>query len=560
MQGNFHPWLNSYPPNISWNAQIPRKPLHALLDEAENAWPDRPAIDFMGRVYSYRELGGLVRRMAGALRAMGVEKGVKVGLFLPNCPQFVISYFAILKAGGTVVNYNPLYSQREIHHQIEDSATEIMVTLALNSLYPKVAAELGKSKLQHIIVSGLDEALPLVKRMAFTTLKKKDIAAYPRDEHHIAFADMVTGSDAPVPLVIHPEDDIAVLQYTGGTTGVPKGTVLTHANLYANAVQCGYWFTGLKHGHERIMGCLPLFHVFAMTTVMNLAVHTGSEMILHPRFDMKAVLADIENKKPTLMPGVPTMFTAINNFPKLNYYNLRSLKMCISGGAPLPLEIKQRFEEVTGCKLVEGYGLSETSPVVTCNPLFGKNKAGSIGLPLPGTIIEVTDIDDPEKVLGIGEKGEICIRGPQVMRGYYQQLSETRRVLKNGRLHTGDVGYIDEEGYSFIVDRLKEMIISGGYNIYPRNIEEVLYQHPEVAEAAVIGLPHESRGQVPKAFVVKKEGSSLDAMGMKEFLRGRIAAYAMPAMIEMRENLPKSMIGKIIKKELLAEEMGKNKN
>ncbi len=557
MNSSTFAWLSHYPSNIAWDVTIDPKPLDTILDASAAQHGARPALEFMGKRTSFSELADQVQQVAAGLQQMGVKKGVKVGLFLPNCPQFVISYFAILKTGATVVNYNPLYSERDIHHQIEDSGTEIMVTLALKSLYPKVAAQLGKSRLKKIIVSGLEEALPLVKRLAFTTLKKKEIAEYPEDANHIPFKSLLDSDATLHPVAIHPNDDIAVLQYTGGTTGVPKGAVLTHANLYVNTMQCRYWFTGMQEGKERFLGCLPLFHVFAMTTVMNLGIATGSEIILHPRFEMKAVLEDIDKKKPTLMPGVPTMYAAMNNHKSISQYDLTSLKMCISGGAPLPLEVKQRFEQITGCKLVEGYGLSESSPVVSSNPLFGKNKTGSIGIPLPATILEVVDPDQPDKLLGIGEKGEICIRGPQVMRGYYQQLDETNRVMKNGRLHTGDIGYMDAEGYFFIVDRLKEMIISGGYNIYPRNIEEALYQHPEVVEAAVIGIPHPQRGQIPKAFVVKKPESTLDTIQLKKHLSERISAYAMPAQFEFRENLPKSMIGKILKKELVAEEKAK---
>lgn len=559
MTQQHYAWLNHYPPEIAWNIHIEPKPLYAILDESERRFGKRPCLEFLGRHFTFNEIASDVRKLAQGLRRIGVKKGVKVGLFLPNCPQYIVAYFAILKTGATVVNYNPLYSEREIHHQIEDSGTEVMITLSLKNLYPKVAHQLGTSKLKRIVVSGLEEALPLVKRMAFTTMKKKDIAEIPNDDKHVRFQDLLDSEDEEIGASIHPEDDIALLQYTGGTTGVPKGTVLTHSNLYANTVQCRHWFTGLVEGEEKFIGCLPFFHVFAMTAIMNTAIFTGSEIILHPRFEMKAVLEDIHKKKPTLMPGVPTMYSAMLAYKQLNNYDLTSLKMCISGGAPLPLEVKHKFEHLTGCKLVEGYGLSETSPVAACNPLMGKNKTGSIGIPLPCTILEVVDLENKDKQLGVGETGEICIRGPQVMRGYYQQLDETNMVLRNGRLHTGDIGYMDEEGYFFIVDRLKEMIISGGYNIYPRNIEEALYQHPEVQEAAVIGIPHEQRGQVPKAFVVRKEGSNLDVVQLKKYLHDRISAYTMPAAIEFRDGLPKSMIGKILKKELVAEERAKHK-
>jgi len=552
-----YPWLKSYPQGLRWDAAIAEHPLFALLDEAEDRYGDHTAIDFMGRKYSYAELAENVRRLAQGLHKLGVTKGIKVGLFMPNCPQFVMSYYAILKTGGTVVNYNPLYSLSEVQHQIEDSATEIMITLALKAIYPKVAQCLGNTKLKKIIVSEFQEALPLAKRLAFPLARKHDITSIPDDDRHVRFTALLEASDAPLQTIIHAKSDIAVLQYTGGTTGVPKGAVLTHANLYANTLQCGMWFTGLKHGEEIIVGALPLFHVFAMATVMNLAIHTGSTMLLHPKFDMKSILYDVHFKRPTLMPGVPTMFAAINNYKDIGKYDLTSLKMCISGGGPLPAEVKLAFEKRTGCKLIEGYGLTETSPVVSANPLFGINKTNSIGIPFPQTIMEVTDLDNPEKALGIGETGEICITGPQVMRGYLHQLEETNRIIRNGRLHTGDIGYMDEEGYFYIVDRLKEMIISGGYNIYPRNIEEILYKHPAVAEAAVIGIPHPQRVQVPKAFIVKKEGMQVTEAEIKEHLKASLASYAMPHSIEFRDSLPKSMIGKILKKELAAEEKAK---
>ena len=552
-----YPWLRSYPHGFRWDAPLAAHPLFVLLDEAEDRYPSQIAIDFLGRKITYAELGRDVRALASGLRSLGVERGVKVGLLLPNCPQFVTGYYAILKAGGTVVNFNPLYSRSEIAHQINDSATEIMITVALKATYPKLAECLGKTTLRRIIVSEFQEALPLAKRMAFPIARKADIAAFPNDARHTRYAALLHSREIPA-ATIHPESDIAVLQYTGGTTGVPKGAVLTHANIYANTVQCGLWFTGLEYGAETILGALPLFHVFAMATVMNLAIHTGSTMILHPKFDLKAVLHDIHAKRPSLMPGVPTMFAAIQNFRDIHKYDLTSLKMCMSGGGPLPEQIKVNFEKRTGCKLIEGYGLTEASPVVSANPLFDLNKPGSIGLPFPGTIMEITDPDNPERVLGVREVGEVCVRGPQVMRGYLHQLDETRRCLRNGRLHTGDIGYMDEDGYFYIVDRIKEMIISGGYNIYPRNIEEALYRHPAVAEAAVIGIEHSQRVQVPKAFIVRKEGMEVSESELRDHLKTEIASYAMPYAYEFRDSLPKSMIGKVLKKELVAEEKAKD--
>ena len=546
-----HPWITHYPPDVKWDAKVEPAPLYQLLDDAASRFGTRPCVDFLGRKYSYAQVAGQVERLAAGLQKMGVRQHVKVGLCLPNCPQYVVSYFAILKAGGTVVNFNPLYTERELAHQIEDSGTEIMITLALESIYPKVAAQLGKTSLKKIITSQLQEALPAGKRLAFSLLKRGEQAHVPNDAQHISFRRLLaTPAERFSPVPCAPDNDIAVLQYTGGTTGVPKGAVLTHANLYCNALQCGLWFPRVKEGAERVLGVLPLFHVFAMTTVMNFGILKGAELILHPRFELKNVLGDIGRKRPTLMPGVPTMFNAINNCDRLKKYDLSSLKFCISGGAALPIEVKERFETLTRCTLIEGYGLSESSPVVSANPISGTNKTGSIGMPLPQTVLEVVDMEDGNKLLPQGETGEICIRGPQVMHGYWQQVEESKAALCGGRLHTGDVGYMDEEGYFFIVDRMKEMIISGGYNIYPRHIEEVLYTHPDIVEAAVVGVPHDHRGEVPKAFVVPTKGVTLDEKLLKDWLKSQLVAYAIPQQIEMRDALPKTLIGKVDKKAL----------
>lgn len=544
------PWIKSYPDNVDWYAKWVARPLYALLDEAERKWPEARALEFLGKSYTYSEVADAVRRLAGGLRELGVKRGVKVGICLPNSPQAVIAYFAILKTGATVVNFSPLYSAKEMAHQINDSGTEVMITLDLKLLYPKVAENLGKTKLKKVIISSMTDALPLAKRLAFPLLKRAEISDIPQDEKHIRWATLLESPPLPAAATIHPEDDIAVLQYTGGTTGVPKGVALTHANLYINALQCGLWFAHAEHGKERILGVLPLFHVFAMTTIMNLGIHIGAELILHPRFDLTKLLQDITAKKPTLMPGVPTLFNAVNNCKELAKYKLTSLKYCISGGAPLPMEIKREFERLTGCVLVEGYGLSESSPVVSCNPLKGENKTGSIGLPLPGTTLEIVDPEPPHKLLGTRETGEICIRGPQVMPGYWQSLDETNHVLKQGRLHTGDLGYMDETGYFFVVDRLKEMIISGGFNIYPRQVEEAIYKQEAVAECAVIATPHESRGEVPKAFIVLKPGKTLTSAELLEILKAELPSYAVPRDIVFQDALPKTMVGKIDKKAL----------
>lgn len=554
---NERPWLKTYPADIAWNTTFSEKALTALLDGAVARFANHPAIDFLGRTFTYGEIGKLTDRAAKGFQSLGVKKGIKVGLFLPNCPQFIICYYAILKAGGTVVNFSPLYSEPELRHQIEDSQTDIMVTLNLTALYPKMAAMLTGSRLKTIVVGTMSEVLPFPKNILFPLVKGKDIAKTPVDVRHVSFKALTANDGKYVPVEINPQDDIAVLQYTGGTTGVSKGAMLTHANLYANTQQATMWFSGLEPGKERMMGVLPFFHVFAMTSVMNLSINIGAEIIIHPRFELLPVLKDISAKKPTLMPGVPTMFTAINNLATIDQYDLSSLKACISGGAPLPVEVKQKFEARSGCKVIEGYGLTESSPIAACNPLRGTNKAGSIGLPMPGTEIVITDRENPDRVMPRGEAGEICIVGPQVMKGYWGRPEATTNTIRAGRLHTGDVGYLDEEGYTFIIDRMKDLILCGGFNVYPRHVEEAIYQHTAVAEVTVIGIPDDYRGESPKAFIKLKEGQAVTVEEMTSFLRERLGKHEIPSEIEFRPELPKTMIGKLSKKELVAEERKK---
>lgn len=545
-----YPWVSHYPPGIRWQAEIPAYPLTSLLEDAAANYGDHTAIDFLGRSYSYNEIYKAARSMAAGLQQQGIGKGSRVGLFLPNSPHFVVSYYAILLAGGTVVNFNPLYPVRDIVHQIQDADVQMLVTYSLRNLLGKLEECRKETPIKTLVVARFADALPLPKRLLFPLVKWKDSMSLPQGEGYMAFDSLL--EYAPESLIvpeIDPLNDVAVLQYTGGTTGVPKGAMLTHANLYANTVQCGMWFAGLEAGKERMLGVIPCFHVFAMTVVMNLSVHKGLTMILHPQFTLKDVLKDISRKRPTIMPGVPTMFNAINNYADIKNYDLTSLKMCISGGAGLPRDVKATFETLTGCTLVEGYGLSETSPVVAANPLFGVNKSGSIGIPLPDTILEIVDTETGH-VLPTGKIGEVCIRGPQVMKGYWHNETANANTLKEGRLHTGDVGYMDSDGYFFVVDRLKELIISGGYNIYPRNVEEVLYMYEPVLEAAVIGVPDAHWGQRVKACIALKTGHKPNEQALIAFLQDKLPRFAIPSIIEFRESLPKTMIGKISKKEL----------
>lgn len=541
------------------NHQMPIEalPVPALLDRAVARFAKRSALDFLGRHYSYAELGRLVDRAAAGFQKLGVKLGVKVGICLPNIPYFPICYYAILKAGGTVVNFNPLYVEPEIRQQINDSGATIMVTLDIKLLYPKIHAQLGSSCLETIIVCPMSGCLPMPKRMLFRAFKRADLSPIPVNARHVPFTDLIAGNAKPTPVDIDPLTAVAVLQYTGGTTGVPKGVMLTHANLTANVEQLARWIPGITPGQERMMGVLPFFHVFAMTVVMNLGLALGAELILLPRFDIKDVMKLIGTKKPTMFPAVPTIYAAINNATRTGKFDVSSIKWCISGGAPLPQEIRAHFEEQTGCTLVEGYGLSEVAPVATCNPFGGPIKTGSVGLPLAGTEIEIRSLDDPEMVMPTGELGEICIAGPQRMAGYWQRPADTEAVTTGRFLRTGDTGYLDQDGYLFVVDRIKDVIVCGGYNVYPRMIEEALYKHDDVVEGIAIGIPDDYRGQSPKVFVKLREGSTTTPEDLKKFLATLLNPISLPRHIELRDTLPKTMIGKLSKKELVAEERAK---
>jgi long-chain acyl-CoA synthetase len=526
--------------------------LTELLDRAvahHGAWP---AIDFMGRRWSYAELGELVRQTARGLQDIGVKPGMRVGLCLPNTPYFVIFYFAILRVGGVVVNFNPLYVERELKHQILDSGTTIMVVPDLKLIHSKVAKLADEVGLAHIIVCPFGAVLPVFKRIGFACFKRRDIACIPRDTRHIRFADLIDDAD-PDPVEQSPQD-LAVLQYTGGTTGLPKGACLTHANLAANSAQMILHVGHLPEQQERTLGVLPLFHVFALTTVLNYGVDTAAELVLLPRFEMRQFLATIRRRPPTQFFGVPTLYGALNALPDKEAPDMSMVRVCISGGAPLPLDVRETFERRMKCRIVEGYGLSEASPIIACNPLEGRVKDNSCGPRFPETILEIRDLDDPHRILGTGERGEVCARGPQVMQGYWNRPQDNEAVFVDGALRTGDVGYVDEDGYLFLVDRIKDLILCGGYNVYPRVIEDALYEHPAVAEAVVIGVPDSYRGQSPKAFVSLHAGAHADEAELCAFLKDRLNKIEMPSVIEIRDSLPKTLIGKLSKKALVEEE------
>lgn len=556
-----YPWIAHYPPGIDWDQKFEALPVPALLERAAGKFGDRPCTNFLGSVRTFSEINSLSCRAAKGLQALGVKKGTKVGLLLPNSPTFVVHYFAVLKAGGVVVNYNPLYTVEELAFQVHDSETEVMVTLDLAMLFGKVEALLGQGILKHAVVASFPALLPTAKSLLYRLFKSKDLAS-PTSSSEVGKitleADLLANDGAYQPVAVAPCEDTAVLQYTGGTTGTPKGAELTHANVTINVAQVMAWAPELEAGQERMMGILPFFHVFAMTVVMNFSIAHGAEIILMPRFILVDALKLIAKTRPTCMPGVPTLFSAINHHPGLASYDLSSLKFCLSGGAPLPLEVKKDFEKLTGCKLVEGYGLSETSPVLTANPIHGSEKDRSIGQPLPGTIISLRDVDDPSKEVPLGERGELCARGPQVMKGYWKNPEETARVFIDGFLRTGDVAIMDEQGFFQIVDRIKDLIICSGFNVYPRRIEDALYQHPAVEEATVIGIKDEYRGEAPKAFIKLRAGMAATKEDILKHLEPKLSRIEMPEEIEFRATLPKTMIGKLSKKELVAEEKAKS--
>ena len=556
-QTGARPWDRSYPAALDWSDPVLREPLYCALDRAVADFGTSPCLDFLGRCYSYAEVGALVARAAKGLQDIGVGKGSRVALLLPNTPYYVACYFAVMKLGGIVVNVNPLYAEEEVRDLIADSGAEIAVTLDLKMLLPKLATALDHTPLKKIVVGSMSDILRFPKRQLFAIAKRGELARMPEDERYLSFAKLVENEGDFLPAEVG-VDDVAVLQYTGGTTGLPKGAMLTHGSLSANVSQLHSWFLGAESGRERVLAVLPLFHVFAMTVNLHLAVRIAAEIILLPRFEIETLLKTIARRRPTFFPGVPTLFNALLHYPKLERYDLSCVENSISGGASLPAPVREGFESLTGGKLLEGYGLTEASPVATCNPASGLRKGGSTGLPLPGTTIRIHSLEFPDQVLPLGEKGEICVQGPQVMAGYWQRPEETAETLRDGWLHTGDVGYMDEDGYVFLIDRLKEVIISGGYNVYPRHIEDAIHRHPAVAEVTVCAIPDEYRGEAPKAFVRLKDGESLAVDDLREFLQDKLSPMEMPRQVEFRDDLPKTMIGKLSKKELIAEERARH--
>lgn len=559
-----HPWTKSYPAGVRWDAAVVATPVQQILDEAVAKWPDRPAIDFMDRKITYRELGDLIARAANGLQALGVCPGMHVGLYLPNTPHTVIAFFAVLKAGGVVVNYSPLDAEQVLAHKIEDSETDFIITLDHPTLYPQMERLLARTRLRALIIGTISEmsGAPAVVQAAME--KAKQVVAFSEDDRHLPFAKLLANDGSFVPHEVRdPASTIAVLQYTGGTTGLAKGAMLTHANLTIACQQYLMPTQGAQRlfteGEERTLIVLPLFHIYALTGNMLFCISIGCELILHLRFDLQEVVEEIARKRVTVFMGVPTMFQAMLAHSGPKPLDLSSIKYCASGGAPLPVELITAFRDKYGCVLSEGWGMTETSPAGTYNPIDRPPKPGSCGIPLPGVKLKIIDCNDQGADLPLGSRGELCISGPNVMLGYWKNEAATiDSRTQDGSFRTGDIAYMDEDGYVFIVDRLKDMLLCGGYNVYPRNIEEAIYQHPSIKEVSVIGIADPYRGQSPKAFVALKDGAariSLDEM--KAFLKARLGKYEMISELEIRDALPKTPVGKLSKKELVEEEAGK---
>ncbi len=553
------PWLRWYNQDVPSSLVYPDWTVPELLRRSARKFPGSPALLFYGARLSFRELDELTTRFAHALRELGVAAGDRVAIMLPNLPQMVIAYFGALKAGAIVVQMNPLYVSREIENQLVDSDCETIV--ALDLFYSRIQEIKERTSLKRIILTSIRDFLPPMRRLLYPIKAKKE-GKWIRVEKQPPLYDFLAlikaarrGEAESLPLAR--VDDLALLQYTGGITGTPKGVMLTHRNVVANTLQCRSWVPDFREGQEVFLGVIPFFHVYGLSTCFHLAMLTGSAVILLPRFQVEEVLQAIHRYRPTIFSGIPTMFLAISEYPKMKRYNIQSLRICLSGASPLQGVVRDRFEQLTGLTISEGYGLTEASPVTHCTPLYGGRPPGSVGLPFPDTDARIVDLETGMRDVGVGEVGELIVRGPQVMQGYWRKASETLQVLRNGWLYTGDIARRDEGGFFFLVDRKKDMIKSRGESVYPREVEEVLFLHPAVKDAVVVGVPDEHLGEAVKAFVVLKEGQRVSDEELKGHCRQLLARFKLPAVIEFRQELPRSLIGKALRRALREEEVRK---
>ncbi|MFP9127098.1 long-chain-fatty-acid--CoA ligase [Niallia sp. BSM11] len=550
------PWLELYPKETAKNVYYKAETLPQLLRNAAKEYPKHKAVHFMGKELTFKQTYQKSSKLAAYLQSIGVNKGDRVAVMLPNIPQTVISFYAIMLAGAIVVPVNPLYKEREIEFILNDAGAKVIITLDI--LYNRVKNVQEMTSIEQILVTSISEFLPFPKNLIYPYIQKKEHGIIPSVKHEGSTHLLKKIWKKPVEEFtehsLNFEEDLAIIQYTGGTTGFPKGVMLTHQNLVANTAMCRQWLYKLEKGKERLLAIMPLFHVYGMMTVLVLSVMEIYKMILLPKFDAITALKTIHKQKPTVFPGAPTIYIGLLNHPDIKKYDLSSIIAAISGSAPLPKEIIDRFEEKTGGKLVEGYGLTEASPVTHVNFLWDHDIVkGSIGVPWPGTDAAVFSPETGE-MLPPGEIGELAVKGPQVMKGYWNNQEETELVLKDGWLYTGDLCYMDEKGFFYIVDRKKDTIIAGGFNIYPREVEEVLYEHPAVQEAAVVGVKDSYRGETVKAFIVLKEGEQVSDDELNTFMRTRMATFKVPRIYEFRDELPKSAIGKVLRRELKEKE------
>lgn len=551
------PWLQHYDESVPPTLEIPRHTLHHFLEESARKYPENTALVFQGNEITYRQLNQLADNLAAALIADGFKKGDRAVIYMPNSPQFVISYFGILKAGGIVIATNPLYTKRELEHQLHDCGAETVLVMSMYYNLLKQVQKSGKTNVKRIIVANIKDYLPGLKKILFTLLKES------KGGHKVTlqngdqkFTDFIArGQNAPKPNVDVSPDDVALLQYTGGTTGLSKGAIALHRNLVANTYMLQAWIDW-EPGKEVILGAIPFFHSYGMVTALIFSASIAGKLIIIPDpRNQKDVLGSISKYHVGIFPGVPAMYVAINNNPDViaGKYNIRSIKACISGSAPLLQETKRRFEELTGGKLVEGYGLTEAHVATHANPIHGENRAGSIGLPLPNVEVKIVDPVNPEVEMPVNEVGELAIKAPNIMVGYWNMPQESANTLVDGWLYTGDIARMDEEGYFYIEDRKKDLIIAGGYNIYPREVEEVLMTHPAVQEVAVVGVPHPSRGETVAAWIVKQPGDATTEEEIIEWSKEQLAKYKYPRIVIFVDELPKTTVGKVLKRDLVKE-------
>ena len=554
-----HPWIRFYEAGVPHTLRYPDVTLDTVLQQTALKFPHHTALLFYGKKIVYSELDAHANSFAHALLRLGGGKGDRVALMLPNIPQMVIAYYGTLRLGAIAVPTNPLYHEHELEIQLKDCGAETLV--AVDMFYPVISAVLPRTGVRRLILCGIRDFLPFPLNVLYplkARIDKQWVSVRRVPPIYDFMAIVRHESTAAVNAAVSP-DDTALLQYTGGTTGVPKGAVLTHRNLVVNAVQSKAWLTLHNEGEVVVLGVIPFFHVYGMTIAMNLGILIGAELILLPKFHTREVLRFIEKYRPEIFPGVQAMYLAIGNYPKIRRYDLTSLKVAISGAGPLMHEVQERFEHLTNARIAEGYGLSEASPVTHANPIFGRRKSGTIGLPWPDTEARIVDIETGQKSLPVGEAGELVIRGPQVMKGYWNKPEETADALRGGWLHTGDIAKMDEDGYFTIVDRIKDMIKTAGENVYPREVEEVLFMHRKVKEAVVVGIPQEFLGEEIKAYIVLKEGETATAEEIIQFCRQLLSKFKVPKEVEFRDRLPKTLVGKVLRRVLRDEEMRKMK-